>query len=112
MKAQSLLRGPTSTFTSTLAARSSGQSADGDSNEMVTFVDPPAGTYTVYVHGFNTAGPSANFTLYEWQLGSTSAGNMTRAWAGDRHHRRQRASEPLVHWSHQRYVVSRPDDLQ
>jgi hypothetical protein len=27
--------------------------------------------------GFNTAGPSANFTLYEWQPGPTSAGNMT-----------------------------------
>jgi hypothetical protein len=54
-----------------------GQSADGDSNEMVTFVDPPAGPYTVYVHGFNTAGPSANFTLYEWPVGPTSASNMT-----------------------------------
>jgi hypothetical protein len=54
-----------------------GQAADGDSNEMVSFVDPPAGTYTVYVHGFNTAGPSANFTLYEWPVGPTSAGNMT-----------------------------------
>ena len=54
-----------------------GQSADGDSNEMVTFTDPPAGTYTVYVHGFNTNGPSASFTLFSWQLGSASAGNMT-----------------------------------
>ena len=54
-----------------------GQSSDGDSNEMVTFTDPPAGTCTVYVHGFNTNGPSANFTLFSWQLGSTSAGNMT-----------------------------------
>jgi hypothetical protein len=54
-----------------------GQAADGDSNEMVTFTDPPAGTYTVYVHGFNTNGPSANFTLFSWQLGSADAGNMT-----------------------------------
>ena len=54
-----------------------GQASDGDSNEMVTFADPPAGTYTVYVHGFNTNGPSASFTLFSWQLGSTSAGNMT-----------------------------------
>ena len=54
-----------------------GASADGDSNEMVTFVDPPAGTYNVYVHGFNTAGPSASFTLYEWPIGSGPAGNMT-----------------------------------
>jgi len=54
-----------------------GQSTDGDSNEMVTFTNPPAGTYTVYVHGFNTVGPSANFTLFSWQPGAASAGNMT-----------------------------------
>jgi hypothetical protein len=53
-----------------------GQAADGDSNEMVTFVDPPAGNYTVYVHGFNTVNPTANFTLYEWQLDTANAGNM------------------------------------
>ncbi|KAF5406632.1 MAG: Subtilase family protein [Candidatus Udaeobacter sp.] len=53
-----------------------GQSSDGDSNEMVTFTDPPAGTYRVYVHGFNTNGPSADFTLFSWQLTSASAGNM------------------------------------
>ena len=54
-----------------------GQAADGDSNEMVTFTDPVAGTYTVYVHGFNTNGPSADFTLFSWQLTSANAGNMT-----------------------------------
>jgi hypothetical protein len=53
-----------------------GAAADGDSNEMVTFNNPVAGTYTVYVHGFSTNGPSANFTLFDWQLGSASAGNM------------------------------------
>ena len=54
-----------------------GQAADGDSNEMVTFADPPAGTYTVYVHGFATNGPSANFTLFSWQVTPSDAGNMT-----------------------------------
>jgi len=54
-----------------------GQAADGDSNEMVTFTDPPAGTYTVYVHGFNTNGPSADLTLFSWQMTSADAGNMT-----------------------------------
>jgi subtilisin family serine protease len=54
-----------------------GQAADGDSNEMVTFTNPPAGTYTVYVHGFNTNGPSASLTLFSWQLTSADAGNMT-----------------------------------
>ena len=54
-----------------------GQSGDGDSNEIVTFTNPPAGTYTVYVHGFNTNGPSASLTLFSWQLTAASAGNMS-----------------------------------
>jgi hypothetical protein len=29
------------------------------------------------VHGFATDGPDANFTLFQWLLGSTAAGNMT-----------------------------------
>jgi subtilisin family serine protease len=53
-----------------------GQSSDGDSNEMVTLTDPAADTYTVYVHGFSTIAPSANFTLYNWQIGAADAGNM------------------------------------
>jgi subtilase family protein/fibronectin type III domain protein/peptidase inhibitor I9/PA domain-containing protein len=53
-----------------------GQAADGDSNEMVTLSNPIAGTYTVFVHGFATNGPSADFTLFEWQVPTTSAGNM------------------------------------
>jgi subtilisin family serine protease len=54
-----------------------GQASDGDSNEMVTFTNPTAGTYTVYIHGFNTNGPSANVTLFSWQLTPADADNMT-----------------------------------
>lgn len=53
------------------------QSADGDSNEMVTIANPPAGNYTVFVHGFSTNGPSANVSVFEWEVPTTSAGNMT-----------------------------------
>jgi hypothetical protein len=53
-----------------------GQAADGDSDEMVTVANPTAGTYTVYVHGFATVAPSASFTLFEWQVPTSSAGNM------------------------------------
>jgi hypothetical protein len=53
-----------------------GAAADGDSNEMVTLSNPVAASYTVYVHGFATNGPSADFTLFEWQVPTTSAGNM------------------------------------
>ncbi len=54
-----------------------GQAADGDSDEMVTVNNPIAGNYTVFVHGFATNGPSADFRLFEWQVPTSSAGNMT-----------------------------------
>ena len=60
-----------------------GVSADGDSNEEVNFtfgaptVNPIA--ITVYVHGFDTQGPSAIGTLFEWALGTANAGNTTIA---------------------------------
>ncbi len=53
-----------------------GQSADGDSNEMVTLKAPAAGDYTVYVHGFNTAGASTDFTLFEWLVPMADEGNV------------------------------------
>jgi len=59
-----------------LGATRVGLAADGDSNEMVTLVAPAAGTYKVYVHGFLTAGASTNFSLFSWQVPTTSAGNV------------------------------------
>jgi hypothetical protein len=52
------------------------QSADGDSNEMVTVGNPAAGDYVVFVHGYDTAGPSTDFTLFQWQVPATDAGNI------------------------------------
>ena len=52
------------------------QAADGDSNEMITLVSPAAATYTVYVHGFFTNGPSTDFTLFSWQVPTTDSGNI------------------------------------
>ena len=46
------------------------------SQETANLVNPAAGDYTVYVHGFAVPG-TANFTLFSWQLGIASAGNMT-----------------------------------
>ena len=51
-------------------------SATATSQEAANLVNPPAGDYTVYVHGFDVPG-TANFTLFSWQFGTTSAGNMT-----------------------------------
>ena len=53
-----------------------GSSGGGDANEQVDLVNPAAGDYTVYVHGFATDGPDANYTLFAWKLGSADAGNM------------------------------------
>jgi subtilisin family serine protease len=60
-----------------------GVSADGDSNEEVNFTSTNgfAGNIaiTVYVHGFDTVDASATGTLFEWAVGTASAGNTTLA---------------------------------
>jgi subtilisin family serine protease len=53
-----------------------GVSGNGTSTEEVNLLSPPADTYKVYVHGFAVNG-TANFTLFNWLLGSTAAGNMS-----------------------------------
>jgi hypothetical protein len=55
-----------------------GSSGGGTSAEQVNLLLPTAGTYTVWVHGWQTDGPDANFTLFTWQFGLVDdAGNMT-----------------------------------
>ena len=61
-----------------LGATRVGASAGGTATEEVNLVNPAAGTYKVWVHGFDTANPSP-FTLFTWALGSADAGNMTVA---------------------------------
>jgi hypothetical protein len=46
------------------------------SQEEANLLNPVAGDYTVYVHGFAVPA-TANFTLFSWLLGTASAGNMT-----------------------------------
>jgi hypothetical protein len=53
-----------------------GASGGGTSAEEVNLLNPAAGTYTVWAHGFAVTG-TANFTLFNWVLGSTAAGNMS-----------------------------------
>jgi hypothetical protein len=53
-----------------------GASGSGTSQEEVNLVNPAAGTYTVYVHGFAVVG-TTNFKLHSWVLGTAAAGNMT-----------------------------------
>lgn len=54
-----------------------GASGGGTSAEEVNLLNPAADTYTVWVHGWGTDGPDANFTLFTWVLGSLDLGNMT-----------------------------------
>lgn len=61
------------------AGKQVGMSGGGTSDEHVDLVDPPAGVYTVYVHGFAVPAGSASFTLFSWLVDSTAAGNMTVA---------------------------------
>jgi hypothetical protein len=53
-----------------------GSSTTGTSAEQVNLLSPPAGTYTVVVHGWGVASPPSPFKLHTWLLGSTAAGNM------------------------------------
>ncbi|HXH33531.1 MAG TPA: S8 family serine peptidase [Plantibacter sp.] len=55
-----------------------GSSGSGTSQEIINLKNPPAGTYTAWVHGWQTAGGgTANYILYSWGVGTASAGNMT-----------------------------------
>jgi len=46
------------------------------SDEQIDIASPVAGTYTIVVHGWETDGPDANYTLFNWALGP-DVGNMT-----------------------------------
>lgn len=63
-----------------------GQSADADSNEVVTTRNTTGAEakYTVYIHGFDTVNPTASGTLFSWIIGSAqpSAGNTTISGVG------------------------------
>lgn len=54
-----------------------GGSGSGTSAEEVNLVAPAPGLYIAVVHGWQTDGPDANYTLFAWALGADTAGNMT-----------------------------------
>jgi hypothetical protein len=58
-----------------------GEFVDGSgsvtSAEQVDAPDPMPGDWTVVVHGWETDGPDANYTLFSWLLTAADAGNMT-----------------------------------
>jgi subtilisin family serine protease len=54
-----------------------GVSGGGTSAEQIQLANPTAATYRLFVHGWETDGPDANYSLHSWTLGTTDAGNMT-----------------------------------
>jgi len=52
-------------------------SGNGGSNEEVNILNPAAGTYYVFMHGWGLPTGTSPFKLHAWALGSTAAGNMT-----------------------------------
>ncbi|HEU4428407.1 MAG TPA: S8 family peptidase [Myxococcota bacterium] len=54
-----------------------GGSGSGTSAEEVNLVNPAADDYFVVVHGWQTDGPDANYTLFSYLVDGTDAGNMT-----------------------------------
>jgi hypothetical protein len=45
-----------------------GSSGGATSNETVGLDAPPGDTYSVIVHGYETQGPTASYTLFNWLL--------------------------------------------
>ena len=64
-----------------------GKSGSPTSEEEVSFILPPAGTYAVLIHGFRTdnetGGAGARYDLYAWEFGLfDDPGNMTASGPG------------------------------
>lgn len=51
-------------------------STSGGTNELIDIANPADGIWSVYVHGWQTAGPSAAYDLYTWAISLTPGGNL------------------------------------
>ena len=49
----------------------------GGTDEEVNILLPDDGTWTVYVHGWQTVGASADYTMYSWAISLTPGGNLS-----------------------------------
>jgi subtilisin family serine protease len=54
-----------------------GGSGSPSSEEEVSIDEPAAGTYLVVVHGWQTDGADANYTLFNWNVPAVGSGTMT-----------------------------------
>jgi subtilisin family serine protease len=51
-------------------------STSGGTDELIDIPSPMDGVWSVFVHGWQTAGPSADYDLYTWILSATPGGNL------------------------------------
>jgi subtilisin family serine protease/plastocyanin len=51
-------------------------STSGGTDELIDIPLPMDGTWSVYVHGWQTAGPSADYEMYSWIISATPGGNL------------------------------------
>ena len=54
-----------------------GGSGSGTSAEQVDLAFPEPGVYLAVVHGWQTDGPDANYTLFDWSVSATPGGNLS-----------------------------------
>ena len=54
-----------------------GSTGGATSNETLSIINPTAGLYRVFIHGFETDGPDAQYTLFHWIVPEPAAGNLT-----------------------------------
>ena len=52
-------------------------STSGGTDELIDIALPADGTWSLYVHGWQAAGPSADYDLYTWAISATPGGNLS-----------------------------------
>jgi len=52
-------------------------STSAGTDELIDIQLPADGTWSVYVHGWQTAGPSADYDMYSWIISATPGGNLS-----------------------------------
>ena len=52
-------------------------STNAGTDELIEIALPMDGTWSVWVHGWDTVGPSANYDMYSWAISATPGGNLS-----------------------------------
>ena len=52
------------------------QSTSGGTDEVIEIASPADGTWTVYVHGWQTIDADSDYTMYTWVISGTPGGNL------------------------------------